>query len=171
MGAAQPRSQDRPEHRRPAPPAHGPPTQPATSAPSRHADGLSRKGSHHLPPTRGGWCCSLPDPKPQRKPLPVLPAERSRPDTMRTPSQLQGLEHARHRHPVRRVCTMASHTNTRAARPELTTVITIDDALLLFQPGAQQLLRGSRPECAARVVVHLHRRHTCPPRSIDTALE
>jgi len=32
----------------------------ATSAPSRHADGLSRKGSHRLPPTRGGWCCSLP---------------------------------------------------------------------------------------------------------------
>jgi hypothetical protein len=35
---------------------------------------------------------------------------------------------------------MASHTNTGPARPELTTVITIDDAMLLFQPGAQQPL-------------------------------
>jgi len=33
---------------------------------------------------------------------------------------------------------MASHTNTGPARSELTTVITIDDALILFQPGAQQ---------------------------------
>jgi hypothetical protein len=33
---------------------------------------------------------------------------------------------------------MASHTNTDPARPEPTTVITIDDALLLFQSGAQQ---------------------------------
>jgi len=32
---------------------------------------------------------------------------------------------------------MASHTNTGPARSELTTVITIDDALILFQPGAQ----------------------------------
>jgi hypothetical protein len=32
---------------------------------------------------------------------------------------------------------MASHTNTGPARSELTTVITIEDALILFQPGAQ----------------------------------
>jgi len=36
---------------------------------------------------------------------------------------------------------MASHTNTGSARSELTTVITIDDALILFQPGAQQMAR------------------------------
>ena len=33
----------------------------------------------------GGWCCSLPDPKPQRNPLPALPAQGSRSDTMTTP--------------------------------------------------------------------------------------
>ena len=40
---------------------------------------------------------------------------------------------------------MASHTNTGPARSELTTVITIDDALILFQPGAQQASPGPTP--------------------------
>ena len=39
---------------------------------------------------------------------------------------------------------MASHTNTGPARSELTTVITIDDALILFQPGAQHPQRALR---------------------------
>jgi len=35
---------------------------------------------------------------------------------------------------------MASHTNNGSARAQPTTLLTIDDAILLFEPGAQHLL-------------------------------
>jgi hypothetical protein len=36
---------------------------------------------------------------------------------------------------------MASHTNNGSARPQPTTLLTIDDAILLFEPGAQHLVQ------------------------------
>jgi sensor histidine kinase regulating citrate/malate metabolism len=42
------------------------------------------------------------------------------------------------------VCTVASPTNNGSARPHLTTVLTIDDAILLFEPDAQHLATARR---------------------------